>query len=85
MTYMHKAHDKGILFIYCFEKYDVVKQLKLTKQIMTYKTSKHYMYVVTVAILRAASIQLRCERGANKKKGLGLYCAASIARDVLRS
>ena len=39
---------------------------------------------VTVAILRAASMQLRCERGANRRKGLGVYSSTSIARDVFR-
>ena len=40
---------------------------------------------VTVAILRAASMQLRCERGAGKRRGLGVYNTISIARDVFKS
>ena len=40
---------------------------------------------VTVAILRAASMQLRCERGAGKRKGLGVYNSTSIVRAVFKS
>ena len=40
---------------------------------------------VTVVILRAASMQLRCERGGSKQRNLGVFNAACVGSEVFRS